>query len=74
MSYEDIVEARKKRDLKTAKSDRRVREPEPKPKPKPKLEASHPRAKKRAPKDELVLAEQEVVASGLADFCAVFRL
>ena len=69
MSYEDIVEARKKRDLKTAKnSDRRVR------KPKRKLEDSHPRAKKQAYKDELVLAEQEVVASGLADFCAVFRL
>jgi hypothetical protein len=68
MSYEDIVEARKKRDLKIAKnSDGKVR------KPKRKLEDPHPNRKKQARKNELALAEREVVASRLANFCTVFR-
>ena len=69
MSYEDIVEARKKRDLKIAKNSDRGRR-----KPKRKVEEPHPPPKTQARKDELILAEREVVASGLADFCTVFRL
>lgn len=69
MSYDDILEARKKRNVNFAENlDREVCNT------KRKLKHPHPRPKKQARKDELVLAEQEVVASGLAGFSTVFQL
>ena len=69
ISYPDIEEARKKRDLKIAgKAGGRGR------KLKRKLEDSQPPAKKQPRTDEQVLAEREVVASGMQDFCTVFRV
>ena len=69
MSYEDIVEAREKRELKIRiEAGRRGR------KPKRRRDESQPAPKKQPLLDELMLAEREITTSALAGFCTVFRV
>jgi hypothetical protein len=68
MSYEDIVEAKLKRDAKDApvvkgKPGRKRKSPAP--------VAAHAKRKRRS---EVEIAEQEIQAEGLGDNCSVLKL
>ena len=66
MSYEDLVQAQKKRDAKDA-----GRGGEARGSIKRKRAASKPAASKRSRKSELEDARQEIEAMGLSDYCSV---
>lgn len=69
MSYEDIVEAQKKRDEKKAKADEGTKRGRKRKEP-----ASTKPTSNRPRKDEMEAAKQEIGAMGLEDYCSVLRL